>query len=275
MQPLKKVAAINDLSGASRCSLTVAIPVLAALGVQCCALPTAVLSNHTGYDIFYFDDYTSRMRPYLQKWKELRLTFDYIYTGFLGSAEQIDIALEALDAFQMGDTRVLVDPVMGDDGKLYATYTEQMCDQMRRLVSRADVVTPNVTEACLLADVPYTGETLEQADVHKLAARIAALGVPDVVITGVKCAGRVCNYVYAGGQLQAFGSDLTPVYYSGTGDLFASIVCGCLTQGKDLFYAVRLATDFIAKAAAQSQKMSIPPLDGVCFEQLLKELICQ
>ena len=275
MQPLKKVAAINDLSGASRCSLTVAIPVLAALGVQCCALPTAVLSNHTGYDIFYFDDYTSRMRPYLQKWKELRLTFDYIYTGFLGSAEQIDIALEALDAFQVGNTHVLVDPVMGDDGKLYATYTEQMCDQMRRLVSRADVVTPNVTEACLLADVPYTGETLTQSDVHKLAARIAALGVPDVVITGVKCAGRVCNYVYAGGQLQAFGSDLTPVYYSGTGDLFASIVCGCLTQGKDLFYAVRLATDFIAKAAAQSQKMSIPPLDGVCFEQLLKELICQ
>lgn len=273
MQPLKKVAAINDLSGASRCSLTVAIPVLAALGVQCCALPTAVLSNHTGYDTFYFDDYTSRMRPYLQKWRELGLTFDYIYTGFLGSAEQIDIALEALDAFQMGDTRVLVDPVMGDDGKLYATYTEQMCDQMRRLVSRADVVTPNVTEACLLADVPYIGETMDEADVRKLAARIAALGAPDVVITGVKCAGRVCNYVYSCGQLQAFGNDLTPVYYSGTGDLFASIVCGCLTQGKDLFFAVRTATDFIAKAAAQSQQLKIPPLEGVCFEQLLKELV--
>lgn len=273
MQPLKKVAAINDLSGASRCSLTVAIPVLAALGVQCCALPTAVLSNHTGYDMFYFDDYTSRMRPYLQKWRELGLTFDYIYTGFLGSAEQIDIALEALDAFQMGDTRVLVDPVMGDDGKLYATYTEQMCDQMRRLVSRADVVTPNVTEACLLADVPYIGETMDEADVRKLAEQIAALGAPHVVITGVKHTGRVYNYVYSAGQLQAFGSNLTPVYYSGTGDLFASIVCGRLTQGGDLFSAVRTATDFIAKAAAQSQQLKIPPLEGVCFEQLLKELV--
>lgn len=275
MQPLKKVAAINDLSGASRCSLTVAIPVLAAFGVQCCALPTAVLSNHTGYERFYFDDYTSRMRPYLQKWKELGLRFDYIYTGFLGSAEQIDIALEALDAFQTGQTRVLIDPVMGDDGRMYATYTQQMCSQMRRLVSRADVVTPNVTEACLLAGVPYTGEAMEQADVQKLAEQIAALGAPQVVITGVKHAGRVYNYVYSAGQLQSFGSDLTPVYYSGTGDLFASIVCGCLTQGEDLFSAVQLATDFIAKAAAQSQKMGIPPLDGVCFEQLLKELICK
>lgn len=275
MQPLKKVAAINDLSGASRCSLTVAIPVLAVMGIQCCALPTAVLSNHTGYDTFYFDDYTNRMRPYLQKWEELGLSFDYIYTGFLGSAQQIDIALELLDAFQVGETRVLVDPVMGDDGKMYATYTAQMCEQMRRLVGRADVVTPNVTEACLLAGMPYTGETMSKADVQLLAEQIAALGTRDVVITGVKCDGRVCNYVYSGGQLQSFGSAMTPVYYSGTGDLFASIVCGCLTEGKDLFFAVQLATDFIAKAAALSQQLNIPPLEGVCFEKLLKELECQ
>lgn len=272
MQQLKKVAAINDLSGASRCSLTVAIPVLACMGIQCCALPTAVLSNHTGYADFYFDDYTRHMRPYLQKWASMGLMFDYIYTGFLGSGEQIDIALECIRQFRTADTHVLVDPVMGDDGQRYATYTPQMCEQMRRLVGEADVATPNVTEACLLADVPYTGETLREEQVLALAREIAALGVKNVVITGVKQDGKVCNYVYAAGRLDCCCAAMAPVYYSGTGDLFASIVCGCLTQGKDLFFAVQTATQFIAKAAALSCAMGIPPLEGVCFEQILKEL---
>lgn len=275
MGPLRKVAAINDLSGASRCSLTVAIPVLASFGIQCCALPTAVLSNHTGYPSFYFDDYTSHMQPYYQKWEELGLSFDYIYTGFLGSGAQIDIALDFLHRFQVGTTKVLIDPVMGDDGSLYSTYTAEMCGQMRRLVCHADVVTPNVTEACLLCGVPYTGEALTRHEAQDLAEKISALGAADVVLTGVKTDGQVCNYVFSGGRLLACSADMTPVYYSGTGDLFASIVCGCLTLGKDLFYAVRLATDFIAKAARLSRELGIPPLDGICFEKLLKELDCQ
>ena len=151
----KKVAMINDLSGYGRCSLTVAVPILSAMKVQCCPVPTSILSNHTGFPVYFFDDYTAKLPAYLEKWGELGLEFDGIVSGFLGSVEQIRIVEDMIGRFKGPETKVVVDPIMGDNGKKYATYTEPMCEGMRRLVGLGDVVTPNLTEACILTDRPY------------------------------------------------------------------------------------------------------------------------
>ena len=145
----KKVAVINDLSGFGRCALTVMLPIISKLKVQCCPIPTAILSNHTAYPEFYFDDYTERMQEYIDGWKKLDLSFHGIGTGFLGSRIQIEIVSKFIRDFRTEDTIVMVDPIMGDDGKAYATYTEAMCREMKKLVAYADIVTPNVTESCI------------------------------------------------------------------------------------------------------------------------------
>ncbi|MBE7030739.1 MAG: pyridoxamine kinase [Ruminococcaceae bacterium] len=272
MSELKRVAAINDMSGASRCSLTVAIPVLTAYGVQCCALPTAILSNHTGYDKFFFDDYTDKMRDYYRVWKETGMTFDCIYSGFLGSEEQIDIVDEFIRDFRDSGTRVLVDPVMADDGKIYSTYNEKMCDKMRHLIQYADVITPNVTEACILSGMPYTGEKITIDTARTMAKKIAKTGVETIIITGIKTDDKVINYVYSDGQDYVCISDIIPVYYAGTGDLFASIICGYMAQERSIFDAVTFASKFIARTAQYSYEQGIAPLDGVCFEKFLFEM---
>ena len=151
----KKIAVINDLSGYGRCSLTVAIPVLSAMGHQCCPIPTAILSNHTEFPVYFFDDYTEKMTTYTDKWKELGLSFDAIATGFLGSEAQIGIVMEIVQKLKAEKTFVVVDPVMGDHGHAYETYTPEMCEQMKELVCMADVVLPNVTECCILTHSPY------------------------------------------------------------------------------------------------------------------------
>ena len=155
MSRQKKVAAINDLTGYGRCALTVSLPVISHMKLQCCPVPTSILSNHTGYPEYYFDDYTDRLPEYLAMWKKLNLSFDGIMSGFLGSAEQIGMVESFIKTFRKEHTIVVVDPVMGDHGSISSVYTEEMCLLMRRLVSLADIVTPNLTEGCRLTDVPY------------------------------------------------------------------------------------------------------------------------
>lgn len=181
----KKIAMINDLSGYGRCSLTVAIPLLSAMGIQCCPVPTSILSNHTGFPVWFFDDYTDKMGAYLEKWRELALTFDGIATGFLGSERQIQMVMEAIAQFKTPDTRVIVDPIMGDHGKAYATYTPKMCREMEKLVRLADVVTPNVTESCILTGREYKAWGWSRKELEAMAREIQAMGPGFVVITGV------------------------------------------------------------------------------------------
>ena len=142
----KKIALINDFTGFGRCSIAVELPVISMLRVQCCPVPTSVFSNHTGFESFYFDDYTDRMRRYVAEWKKLELKFNGICSGFLGSAEQISIVREFINEFNSEGTVVVVDPVMGDYGKIYSTYTDEMCRLMKELVALADIITPNLTE---------------------------------------------------------------------------------------------------------------------------------
>ena len=177
----KKIAVINDLSGYGRCSLTVALPILSAMGHQACPVPTAILSNHTEFPVYFFDDYTEKMPAYTDKWVQLGLSFDGIATGFLGSAEQIAMVIDMVESLSGDDTLVLVDPVMGDHGRLYATYTEEMCEEMKLLVSRADVTTPNVTEACILTGTPYKEKGWTRRELLNMAMMLRLMGARSVV----------------------------------------------------------------------------------------------
>ena len=274
LSKIKKAAAINDLSGASRCSLTTAIPVLYAMGIQCCALPTAVLSNHTGYSDFYFDDYTDKMPYFLKSWKKQNLEFDAIYTGFFGSEKQIDFADCFIKTFKNNQTVVLIDPVMGDNGEIYTTYTQDMCNSMKKLVKYADIVTPNITEACALANEPYMGEFISDVEARRLAEKVKMLGAKSVVVTGIRCKSEntISNAVLSHGEYRRYTCGMSHVKYSGTGDLFASILCGKILNGNNIFESVKFAADFIYKVSAYSEKIGLTVNEGVCYEKFLKEL---
>lgn len=266
---------INDLSGVGRASLTVAIPVLSVMGVQCCPLPTAILSAQTGYDHYSFVDFTAHMREYFANWQKEDLSFDAVYSGFLGSAEQIDIVRDIAAACPE-ETLVIVDPVMADNGRVYATYTEQMCRKMRELVQIADIVTPNITEACLLTDTPYTGEAVARDTALALCRGVAARGPQTVVLTGVRVDPHVIAcavYTAADDRLTMIEKPLSTGRYPGTGDLFASVLCASLLRGNTLEQAVDRAADFVAYTIRFTAAAGTDPKHGVLFEHCLKELI--
>lgn len=274
MKQQKKIALINDVTGYGRCSVAVELPLISALKIQACVLPTAILSVHTGFPTYYIDDYTERMKPYIDNWKENHLTFDGISTGFLGSVQQIEIVLNFLKTFKHESTTVIVDPVMGDYGKLYSSYTEELCCGMRRLLPYADVITPNLTEACRLLQIPYPdGGLVSEEELHCMAKELSALGPHKLVITGIHCGDNIGNYIYERHQtsqlLQSkrIGSDR-----SGTGDIFAGIVSAIVVQGRPLAEAVRTAADFIAKAMLYTEELDLPHNCGLAFEEFLTEL---
>lgn len=269
----KKIAVINDITGFGRCSVAVALPIISAMKIQCCPLPTAILSAHTGFSSFFFDDYTPHMRDYMNNWKELNLQFDGICTGFLGSKEQIDIVVDFLENFKTKNTVVIVDPVMGDYGKLYSTYTQEMCDEMKKLIKYADVMTPNLTEACRLLDIPYPERALNPDQLENIAKELCAKGPNKIVITGLQYNGHIQNFIYETGksytiiEAKKIGEDR-----SGTGDVFSSIVAANIVKGVDLVSAVKKATDFISKAIDYTAKIGTPINEGICFEEYLTEL---
>lgn len=264
-----RVAAINDLSGASRCSLTTALPIISALGINCCVMPTALLSNHTGYSEYFFEDCTMQMEQFAENWKKMQLSFDCIYSGFLGSERQIDTVENFIKDFRQADTKVVIDPVMGDNGEIYTTYTMDMCDKMKRLVAGADIVTPNLTEACTLCGMDYVGEHPDNDTLELICRRICELGAKSVVLTGCKDNKFISNIVYTDGEMRKFSSELIPKYFTGTGDTFASLVCGLVTIGKTVFEAVEFATDFIHKCATYSYAIGQSINEGIACERFL------
>lgn len=270
----KKIAVINDLSGYGRCSLTVAIPILSAMKLQCCPVPTSILSNHTGYPTYYFDDYTERMVPYIDGWKQLDLGFDGILTGFLGSQEQIAIVLDFIHYFKGEGTVTIVDPIMGDHGKAYATYTSSMCQAMSSLVQAADVVTPNLTEACILTETPYRENGWKQKELEELLSGILKLGPKKAVITGIKQGNFLANLAgEQGGSCRWIRAKKVGTERPGTGDVFSSIVAAQAVYGQDLAESVKKASKFIQDCILESDERQIPVRDGVCFEELLGRLI--
>ena len=269
----KKIAVINDMSGFGRCSLAVAIPIISVMKIQCCPVPTSIFSNHTGFESFFFEDYTDRMQPYIDEWKKLGLSFSGISTGFLGSKEQIQIVLRFLKDFGTEDNVVVIDPVMGDYGKTYPTYTPEMCAEMKKLVTHADIITPNLTEACILTDTPYHEDKWKQAEIITLAQKLAEKGPGKIVITGIPQGEFIANLCYEKDREPKFlRTHKVGTSRSGTGDVFAAIIAADAVNGVDFQESVRKASRFVKKCIMKSIEMDLPLTDGVCFEELLATL---
>lgn len=270
----KKIAMINDLSGYGRCSLTVAIPILSAMKVQCCPIPTSILSNHTGFPVYFFDDYTEKMGEFIHKWKELELTFDGIVSGFLGSEAQIEIVMDVIRQFGQEDTKVIIDPIMGDHGETYATYTPAMCSRMKELVCLGDIVTPNLTEACILTGREYRDEGWHRTELLAMAEEIREMGPSGVIITGVKEGAYLTNVIAERGKETAFCRSMrVGRERPGTGDVFSAIVAAEAVKGASLTDAAKKAARFVKRCILKSEELNVPVQNGVCFEEVLSELI--
>ena len=276
-RPVPRTAAIHDLSGFGRSSLTIILPVLSTMGVQVCPLPTALLSTHTGgFDDYFFLDLTEHMGAIAEHWKQLDVEFEAIYSGFLGSSDQVDIVRRFIDDFRREEQLVMVDPVLGDDGETYGPFGPAMVEEMRRLVEKADIITPNYTEAALLLDEPYESET-DVASLKEWLRRLADMGPGMVVMTSVQLNDKpdvstVVAYDRRDGRYWKVECDYVPAFYPGTGDLFASIVTGALLQGDSLPIAIERAVQFVSISIRSTFGHSEPGRDGVHFERVLGSL---
>lgn len=269
----KKIAVINDISGFGKCSIAVALPIISHMGIQCCPLPTSVFSNHTGFDSFYFRDFTPYMGRYIDEWKKLSLRFEGIASGFLGSLEQIGIVEDFIDYFADGRTTVIVDPVMGDNGRAYPTYTARMCGEMRRFAARADILTPNVTEACMLTDTPYKQDGWTRRELFDLTRSLHGMGSKNVVISGIPMGQYIGNAVYD--EINGFSlprQKKTGVFRSGTGDIFAAVIAAEAVNGAAFTDSVKKSAGFVKMCIEETEKHDIPLTDGVCFEKVLGRL---
>ncbi len=280
-RPLNRICAIHDLSCFGRCALTVIMPTLSAMGNQVVPVPTALLSTHTGgFENMHFLDLTDSMEGIAKHFTSLGLTFDAIYSGFLGSEAQIDAVADYIDRFRRDSHIVLVDPVMGDDGKLYSTYTEGMMRGMRRLCHNADVITPNITEAFFLAEREFIDTTELSHDealliVRSLAESFCDFGNKKIVITGIPYGkDSFATYGYDREADDEFFYTVRRIRlsYPGTGDLFASVLLGKLLAGVDFYPALVYASDFVGRVMEYSSKFDTPLRDGVAFEAFLSEL---
>ena len=271
----KRLALINDITGFGRCSVTVELPIISALKIQVCPLPTALLSVHTGFENYFLDDFTDRTQIYLDSWRKNNLTFDALATGFFGSAAQIEIVRRHLQTFP---ATVIVDPVMGDHGKIYKSYTRDMCRSLRNLLEFADLVTPNLTEACELLGVAYpVGGVVSDSELATLAANIAAKTRGSrVIITGVATdfddGSNIANFVFDRGQVDLIASKKIGGDRSGAGDAFFAVTAASWLNGETLSDATRKAAQFVGKCIAHAEKLNLPWNYGLPFEEFLTEL---
>lgn len=280
----KKIAVINDLSGFGRCSLTAAISVLSAMGVQACPLPTAILTAQTGYPSYYCDDYTDKMEYFRIEWEKMGQQFDGIYTGFVAGEKQVRQIFRFLDTFRRPDAFLLVDPVMGDDGVPYPFYTASLLEQMRKLTLQADIITPNLTELCLLTDTDYQS-VISQSSPDRLVEAIQEIGKgfcrqgpKNVIVTGIHYQDtdgtkKMGNLLITPENSALFSFPYVGGSYSGTGDLFASCIAAGCARGDSLPSIIKRAGEFLELALIDSVKEHIPRNDGVNYEQYLSLLI--
>lgn len=278
---MKKIAAVNDLSGFGKCSLTAAIPVISALGVQCCPLVTGVFSNQTGYDSFYCRDCTDDMEPCIEEWKKLDASFDGILTGFIANGKQGEFILKLIETFRKNGTVVAVDPVMADDGEIYKCYDDECVKAIMSLAETADIITPNLTELCILSGKNYDEiASLKKDELLSTIREMSVLQNKDkakiVVTSGIHISeNEVANTVYDGGSFDVI---VTPHYggsFSGTGDILASFVTAQYIKGVPVKKAVEQASEFICKSIEETIKDTdgnYCRMDGVHFEKYLSEL---
>lgn len=268
---MKRIATIQDFSCVGKCSLTVALPIISAAGIECCGIPTAVLSNHTGFPSFYSRDLTDDIPDICRQLNIHGITFDAISTGYIAGISQMGLIEEFIREFRSESTLVFVDPVMGDNGRLYSQITAQYAEKMRSLCARADIIAPNLTEACMLLGIDYEPEP-DGAKLNDMLNGLLELGTGTAVITGIIRGGEIgCAAVDGSGFFEAYG-ELQNVFCSGTGDIFASVLLSAILRGKEFGRALEIAVGFTAEAArltaADPERRY-----GVNFEQALPYLI--
>ena len=269
----KRILTIQDISCFGKCSLTVALPIISAMGIECTVIPTAVLSAHTGcFKGYTFRDLTGDIKGIASHWKANDIRLDGIYTGYLGSPEQAEIVCDVIDSFR--PAFVFVDPAMADHGKLYAGFDGRIVDEMRKLCSVADVIVPNLTEAAFLLGEAYTPELYNNMEkIHEILVRLTGLGAKTAALTGV-CFGEkqgVVGYCAEKGKYTEYFGENLPVKCHGTGDVFSSTMFGALIRGKSLHDSMRMAVDFTL-ACIRATMGDESHWYGVRFEECLPML---
>ena len=267
---MKRLLTVQDISCVGKCSLTVALPVISAMGVEAAVLPTAVLSTHTAFPAPVFRDLTGDMLPMADHWKEMGLSFDGIAVGYLGSEEQVDAVLAIQEKFE---SFLFVDPVMGDNGRLYSRITESFTEKLKRLCAKADVVVPNVTEACCLAGEALTGKC-DEAYAKVLLEKLKDLCSGTVLITGVSFGKKigVVGRIGKTGEVFSCAQEKLPHSFHGTGDIFSAVCAAALVLGKSQKQAAQLAAEFTALTIRATMEENRDPRMGVCFEKMLHKL---
>ena len=276
MTGMKRIVTIQDISCLGKCSLTVALPILSAMGVETCVVPTAVLSTHTMFSGYTFRDLTEDLPPIAEHWEREGFAFDAVYTGYLGSARQIDVVSSFIDDFSTPDNLIFIDPAMGDLGRLYTGFDEAFARKMASLCAKGDVIVPNLTEAAFMLGIPYRDSGYDEAYVRELLLGLLDLGASCAVLTGVSFEPDsigVASMRRGSDNLFTYFGKRIPAQYHGTGDVFASCCVGALTRGASLEDALTLAADFTAESIRLTVADKNAPWYGVNFEQALGWLI--
>jgi pyridoxine kinase len=277
MKTQKRVMAVHDISCFGKCSLTVALPIISAVGIEVSVIPTAVLSTHTGgFNGYTYHDLTDDIEPIINHWKSLNISFDAIYTGFLGSYRQLEIVSRLFDAYRNAGNIILVDPVMADNGKLYSVFSSDFPAGMKRLCSKADIIVPNLTEAALLLGEEYKAGPYDKEYIESILKRLALTGAKKVVLTGVyfdfEKLGAAGYDTETNTISYAFSERIEGLYY-GTGDIFASALLSALLSGKTLSDAMQIAADFTSGSISRTKNAGTDIRFGVNFEEGLETLI--
>ena len=267
----KKIAVLSDVTGFGKCSVAVSFPIISKLRIQCCPVPTAVLSNQTAFDSCYIDDYTKRYKPYTDEWEKLRLKFEGIQTGFMNSVPQIENATDFISRFGKSNTIVQTDPIMGDDGVSFSFASKEYIEKMRDFIRSSDIITPNLTEACMLTDTSWR-DRWHLRDIHDIIMKLSEMGPDRIVITGIPSESYVTNAVYYGKDVTFVRQKKIGGRRDGTGDIFAAVIIADAVNGVDFLQSVKRASAFVKKCLMVSVKMGIPGTDGAAFEEVIDDL---
>lgn len=273
---MKRILTVQDISCVGKCSLTVALPIISAMGVEAAVLPTAVLSTHTQFSGFTFRDLTDDMIPIADHWKKEKIDFSAIYTGYLGSEKQIDIVAGIFDDFGEKDTKIVVDPAMADNGVLYKGFKPEFPSAMFRLCGKADVILPNITEASFMLGVDYPGENYDESYIRKMLVDLTKSGAKTAALTGVsfeKDKLGVMSYDSVTGKYFSYFSDRLPASFHGTGDIFASAFTGALARGNSVERSLEIAVDYTVKCIELTLNDKHPAWYGVNFEEAIPYLV--
>ena len=273
---MKRILTIQDISCVGKCSLTVALPIISAFGIETAVLPTAVLSTHTAFSGFTFRDLTDDLSNISKHWKEQNISFDALYTGYLGSFKQLNIVSDIFDTYKTKDNLILVDPVMADNGKLYHGFDQNFADAMAKLCSKADIIVPNMTEASFMLHIPYVDKGYNEDYIKQLLKMLTGLGAKKAVLTGISFNENelgVYGYDSEKDEYFSYFNEYLPVSFHGTGDVFASSLCGALIKNNDLLASLKIAVDYTVQSIKETIKNTDHNWYGVDFESALPMLI--